>query len=69
MGSVRLTMAGALPSAIVACVAILACVAMPGTAKAGDGPSSNSSTQEQRSTPQPAPTGCPFRNGKLELIA
>jgi hypothetical protein len=69
MGSARLTLAGALPRAIVVCAAIITCALMPGAARAGDAPSSNSTTQEQRSTPQPAPTGCPFRNGKLELIA
>jgi hypothetical protein len=67
MGSARLTLAGSAP--IVVCAAIIACTLMPGAAKAGDAPSSGSTTQEQRSTPQPAPNGCPFRNGKLELIA
>jgi hypothetical protein len=63
MGTARLTLAAA-----VLC-AVAACAAMPGAAKAGDAPATNSTNQEQRSTPQPAPNGCPFRNGKLELIA
>jgi hypothetical protein len=67
MGSARLTLAGAVP--IVVCAAILALAVVPDAARAGDAPASGTTTQEQRSTPQPAPTGCPFRNGKLELIA
>ncbi len=63
MGTARLTLAGA------ALCAVVACAAMPDVAKAGDAPATNSTNQEQRSTPQPPPSGCPFRNGKLELIA
>ena len=69
MGSARLTLAGVALGAIFGCAAIFAFAVMPDAAQAGDAPASGSTTQEQRSTPQPAPNGCPFRNGKLELIA
>jgi hypothetical protein len=63
MGPARLMLAGA------AFCAVVACAAMPGAANAGDAPSTNSTNQDQRSTPPPPPNGCPFRNGKLELLA
>jgi hypothetical protein len=65
---VSAVLGSAVACAAVACAAV-ACVTLAGPARAGDAPAPNSTNQDQRSTPQPAPTGCPFRNGKLELIA